>query len=352
MATWKEIVLLIAAAQGILLSLALFTRSKQQDKSNIFLGIIIFVISLEVLNDWGIQAGYHNSKNAIPFWLLESYLLLPASLWFFVKYHADSSFRFHKKHLLLYLPALIEILVETFKTIQYKITGHRFDLLKITAWHFFTEIIPPLWMGAVLLFYGIKLYRFPGNSSNLMYRVRIYGVFAVLSLLTICWLAEVLFQLPVFSFVEVLLIVFLFALGYIGYARPSFFDISRSVKKKLPIKQSFTNYDDERESARLLALMEQQALYTRPGLTLEELARELDLPVRYVSYLISSRHATNFHHFINTWRVKEVIRKINDPAQKHKTLIALAFESGFNSKSTFNEVFKNHTGQTPSQYLK
>jgi AraC-like DNA-binding protein len=45
------------------------------------------------------------------------------------------------------------------------------------------------------------------------------------------------------------------------------------------------------------------------------------------------------------------MRKMEDPAEQHKTLLALALESGFNSKSSFNQVFKSLTGQSPSEYL-
>lgn len=354
MANWKEILLLLAAAQGILLSVALFTRAGKQDKSNIFLGLILFIISLELLNDWAIQVRYHMRRNTVPFWLLESYLVLPASLWFFIKYNIDHSFRFQKKHFVVYLPAIIEILVETIVTIRYRFTGKSVNLLQFDTWVFFTEITPAIGMGGVLVFYGINLYRFPYAlaASHKLYRLKIYGLFAGLLVLTGCWVAEVLWQMPVFIVVEIWLMVFLFALGYAGYAKPALFDALKTAQKKDTAKQSFLHYNDDTESARLVALFEQTALYTRPGLTLEELARELDLPPRYVSHLIHACHASNFHHFINSWRVKEVIRKINDPAQKHKTLLALAFESGFNSKSSFNEVFKNHTGQSPSHYLK
>jgi AraC-like DNA-binding protein len=176
------------------------------------------------------------------------------------------------------------------------------------------------------------------------------GLFIIFLLLTVCWCAEVVLQLPIFSLLEIILVVFLFIAGYIGYARPAVFDKFKTATKRSG-GQVFNNYDDKEESDRMIQLLEQTAVYTRPGLTIEELSGELDLPVRYVSHLINSYFATNFHHFINQYRVKEVIRKINDPSEKHKTLLALAFESGFNSKSSFNAVFKSHTGQSPSQFL-
>jgi AraC-like DNA-binding protein len=356
MLNYWAIILLLAAGQGILLGIALLLPGRKRDHSNPFLGLMIIIISLELLNAWGMQVKYHQSKNVFPFWLLESYLILPVSLWLFVKATIEPGFRFRIKHLLFYIPAFIEIAVETTMYIRYKFTGQSIRLLDIKPWFYFTEVLPIIWMIASLIFYGIELSNFyrqllKATRSNNMTRLKVYGLFVLFSLLTVCWAGEVLIHLPIFTFIEAFLICFLFALGYIGYARPAFFDRIKLPAKKITDKQSFSNYDDKKESRRLVQLLEQKALYTRPGLTLEELSRELDLPVRYVSYLINSYFATNFHHFINSYRVKEVIHKIKDPAQKNKTLLALAFESGFNSKSSFNKVFRDHTGQSPSHFM-
>jgi AraC-like DNA-binding protein len=358
MHNWWVITLLLAAGQGILLGLALAIPGRKRDPSNPFLGLIMLIISLELLNAWGIQVKYHSSPDAFPFWLLESYLVLPASLWLFIKSNATPGFRFKKKYLLLYVPAFIEIVVETVTYIQYRATGRIVRLLDIKAWFFFTEILPIVGMIVALTLYARNLRVFSQlnnrrtDTGSRIFTMKMNGLFIAFVLLVVCWCGEVILHLPIFIVVEVILVAFLFVLGYIGYARPSFFDKAKNQGRRPMEAQLFIQYDDKKESTRLVEVFEQQALHTRPGLTVEELSRELDLPVRYVSYLINTYFATNFHSFVNNYRVKEVIRKINDPAEKHKTLLALAFESGFNSKSTFNQVFKTHTGQTPSQYLK
>jgi AraC-like DNA-binding protein len=351
------IILLLAAGQGILLGIMLVISGGKRDRSNPFLGLIILIISLELLNAWGMQVHYHNSKRVIPFWLLESYFILPASLWFFVKANNTSGFRFRRKYLLLYIPAFIEIVAETTNFIRYRMTGRSIRLLDIKAWFFSTEVLPILWMLIGLIYYAKNLPRFskPDKAgktvSSRIFTIKMYGLFIVFLLLTSCWSLEVVLHLPIFTIIEIILVLFLFALAYIGYARPTIFDKTKSIVKKSTGDQFFSKYDDEKESARMIRLLEQSALYTRPGLTIEEFSGELNLPVRYVSYLINSRFSTNFHHFINTYRVKEVIRKVNDPSEKHKKLIAIAFECGFNSKSSFNYVFKSHIGQSPSQFL-
>jgi AraC-like DNA-binding protein len=72
----------------------------------------------------------------------------------------------------------------------------------------------------------------------------------------------------------------------------------------------------------------------------------------HLSQVINQLEGKNFFDFVNAYRVEEVKRKMADDRSKKLTLLAIALESGFNSKTSFNMVFKKMTGQTPSQYYK
>jgi AraC-like DNA-binding protein len=90
--------------------------------------------------------------------------------------------------------------------------------------------------------------------------------------------------------------------------------------------------------------------YLDPDLTLPKLAESLGVPTHHLSQVINEMHGSNFFDFINKFRVEEVKRKIQDPNFQNYSLLGIAFESGFNSKSAFNRVFKNLTGTTPSKF--
>ena len=60
----------------------------------------------------------------------------------------------------------------------------------------------------------------------------------------------------------------------------------------------------------------------------------------------------NFYHFVNYYRVEKVKESIAENKNQNLTLLAIAYDSGFNSKTTFNTIFKKFTGQTPTQYIK
>lgn len=96
--------------------------------------------------------------------------------------------------------------------------------------------------------------------------------------------------------------------------------------------------------------MEIKKPYLDPDLTLPRLAENLQVPTHHLSQVINEMHGSNFFDFINQFRVEEVKRKIQDPAFKNYSLLGIAMESGFNSKSAFNRVFKNLTGITPSSF--
>lgn len=87
-----------------------------------------------------------------------------------------------------------------------------------------------------------------------------------------------------------------------------------------------------------------------PELTLQRLSSNCGIPKHHLTQLFNTRFNKNFYQFINEFRVQEVIEKI--PSQKNMALVEIAYECGFNSKSTFNSYFKKITGLTPSNFKK
>ncbi|NUQ25074.1 MAG: AraC family transcriptional regulator [Saprospiraceae bacterium] len=102
----------------------------------------------------------------------------------------------------------------------------------------------------------------------------------------------------------------------------------------------------------LVQLMQREKPYLEPELTLGELAKLLNIHPNHLSQVINARADKNFYDFINAWRIEEFLRKADDPANQQFTLLALAFDCGFNSKASFNRNFRNYTGHAPTTYLK
>lgn len=98
-------------------------------------------------------------------------------------------------------------------------------------------------------------------------------------------------------------------------------------------------------------VMAQKQLFQDPELTLLALAEATDAPTYHVSQVLSELAGANFYDFVNKYRVETAKRLLLDPSKKHYTVLAVAYESGFNSKTTFNKVFRKMTNQTPTEYL-
>jgi len=106
----------------------------------------------------------------------------------------------------------------------------------------------------------------------------------------------------------------------------------------------------ERYLKRLLEVMESERPYADGDLTLQKLAERLSIPAQHLSQTLNGRLNQSFTDFVNSYRVAEAKRKLTDPRLKHYSVLAIAEDVGFNSKSSFNAVFKKQTGMTPSEF--
>jgi AraC-like DNA-binding protein len=101
---------------------------------------------------------------------------------------------------------------------------------------------------------------------------------------------------------------------------------------------------------RLRAIMDNERPYIDPEVSLSALAARMEVAPYRLSQAINENSGKNFSEFINGYRVEEVKRLIAGAGREGFTLLDIAFEAGFNSKPTFNKVFKRMTGLTPSRY--
>lgn len=104
-------------------------------------------------------------------------------------------------------------------------------------------------------------------------------------------------------------------------------------------------------AATLMAYMEKSRIYLDPDLSLDELAGRLKMSRHYLTQLLNDRLNKNFYSFINEYRIGVAIARLDDPAVE-VNILSLAFDCGFNSRSSFNNYFKKITGCTPSAYRK
>ncbi len=110
--------------------------------------------------------------------------------------------------------------------------------------------------------------------------------------------------------------------------------------------------EEDQVVARLIEIMNEEKLYRNCDLKISDVATSLGIQKQNLSEIINSHLDTNFSQLVNTYRLEDFKSRVANPGEDHKTLVGLAYESGFNSKSSFQRIFKEATGMTPKAYKK
>ena len=126
-------------------------------------------------------------------------------------------------------------------------------------------------------------------------------------------------------------------------------DLTEEPKKK---KELLSQNETDDYTNRLLKHINENKPYLDPELSLRSLAAQIDIHPNQLSWLLNENMGKNFNEFINHYRVEAFKEMTKDPKKNHLTLIGMAYECGFNSKTVFNTYFKKETGLTPKQFLK
>jgi DNA-binding LacI/PurR family transcriptional regulator/AraC-like DNA-binding protein len=130
---------------------------------------------------------------------------------------------------------------------------------------------------------------------------------------------------------------------------------SDNADRDLLLKYEKLNLSEEKGAEffrELLTYMNSEKPFINENLTLPELALKLNISRNHLSFIINEYSGVNFYEFINTYRVEYAMRLLEEAGGKQKSVLEVAFMSGFRSKSTFNKIFKKYTGHTPKLYKK
>lgn len=294
------------------------------------------------------------------------------SLYLFTKSITDPDFRISHKEYIHFIPVILEFIY--FRTEIYRIGFDKRMILyqnDASVYHSNIDYYSILyliqqWIGIA----SILLYIFFSVRLLLRYNQWIKTRFSNLKNKSLGWL-----QIPVFFYsgfwvAWIILrtldtIIFQSAFKEI-YFMPSVIGISittcwigfKGYVKSQPEAKGFSitpmktvKWNSKpKEAEKILSLMEIQKPYLNPDLDLTRLSEHLNMNPKVTSQLINHDLGTNFYEFVNKYRVEEFKYRVQREDSDKFSLLGLAYECGFNSKSTFNHTFKKFTGQTPSEY--
>nr|NQU93636.1 helix-turn-helix transcriptional regulator [Bacteroidota bacterium] len=230
--------------------------------------------------------------------------------------------------------------------------------------------------------YKSKIRDYLSNVDKMMLKIQNIGI----SLSLLAWIIGIVgihleffnveIKVDLFIFVYLTLVLVIYIISFAALKSPEIFklDASQIKVKFLRSQQSSDNVNEETidkaaasiikettliiedaqihdVNVKLIGYIEEEKPYLNPELSLQELADNLEVKRHTLSSAINQIHNKNFYEFINYYRVEEVKSMLTNPKNKHLKLISLAYDSGFNSKATFNRIFKQMTKMTPSQYV-
>jgi len=162
------------------------------------------------------------------------------------------------------------------------------------------------------------------------------------------------------SFISLTLLTFLF--GVFGFHQPSIFEevVRYDIKvKPLELEADSKKYQrsglKKKDVADLVNKVRKYMVIEKPyldrELTIYDLSNQLKISRHMLSEVINEHMGMNFYNLVNEYRINEVKERMKSDEHRQLTILAIAYDSGFNSKSSFNTIFKEKTGQTPSEYL-
>ncbi len=171
------------------------------------------------------------------------------------------------------------------------------------------------------------------------------------------WLLVILFNDDILVFSGV--VAFVFLIGFFGVRQSSIFsqtlptpEEAESEQKEKYQKSGLSEEASGQLHESLIRLMTEERLYRKSDLSINELATKLGVHPNYLSQVVNQKEGKHFYDFVNTYRIEEFKQMISMQKNQQFTLLSLALDCGFSSKTSFNRYFKKVTGQTPSEFAK
>lgn len=156
----------------------------------------------------------------------------------------------------------------------------------------------------------------------------------------------------IFKIVGALQAIYIFCIIFFSLRQSIIINQNISVSANHREKTALPDDNASLLSQKLLDHMVSEKPYLNEELSLSLLSASLGLSTNQLSLIINQTLDTNFYKFVNFYRIEEVKHKLKDKAYDRYSILGIAYECGFNSKSTFNKIFKEETGMTPSEYKK
>nr|WP_321237426.1 helix-turn-helix domain-containing protein [uncultured Psychroserpens sp.] len=326
----------IGAAQSFYLSLHSFFEKKKNFK-DFLLSAFFFTITLRIVKsifwvyfdttpNWFLNLGFIAHSAFGPLLLLYVFYYLYDVKWSHLSF-------------LHFLPSIVLLAFVN------QLTASNFWYLggyKLLLYH---QLIYSLLSIVLIVFKFPKKHKFSLSKKEIIWlSILVFGTF----LLQVSYFSNYVLGLTPYLLGPIIYGVFIYFLSFFLIKNPQ-------VLQKFKRHKKYQNINISKEdlyivAAKIELLMVNEKLFLAADFNVKQLAIKLNQPVYLISHVVNKAFSKNFSEYINTYRIKEAQHMLLDKAYKNIKISSIAYESGFNSLSSFNIAFKKITGTTPSSF--
>lgn len=407
-----SILFLLGAAQAAFFSFTLLTshiRGKKTNRlANLYLAMFLAMFGLGLFNEFLDHSLYGLEYFQLMVLIFPTDFFLGPLIWLYTSNMTDRRSSWHWINSLHFLPALVQIAMIWPLAFQPSPIDANFLVAhsefiqgnQIQSWILseFVPLVPVLAVLQIGIYLALSLFLLKKHSqiikNEFSYREGVSltwlrSLLYSLALLYLLYVVQVLIsdllQMRVWVYADYALklgmVFFVYSMAYFGARQPRIFypiknrsaaksvesdnssepvipeQIIERVKEDQPTSAKYVNsaLSDE-QSQRILARLNQAMMNDKPylnsNLTLPELSKSISTSPNYLSQVINEKLEMNFFDYINSYRIEAAKNLLANPLPHTKTILDIAMESAFNSKSAFYSAFKKQTGITPNQYKK
>lgn len=363
---------------GILLTVFLFNK-KENQSANLLLSLAFGAYSIDILYAFLIINKFYLQYPALIGWNGVLPFIYSPAIYLYTRVVSSNKKNLEFNYLLHFIPAMV-ILIASIIGYFTITTEYKLDLLNPDIHKSIFIVI----MRSIIPCYGISYIIFSLLDVK-KYHQRLKENFSNIEVLKLNWLIYLIFAMALvwaLEFVQILLIdvagkpdnifykyiyllisLIMFLIVYKSLKQPQIFsevNFNESEKNEISLVDSNGSYiksgltDDRMDAiaAKLISLIENEKPYFKSNLSLPDLAELLGVSSHNLSEVINTKLNKSFYDFVNYYRVEEVKKMLNDIRFENYSLLGIGFEAGFNSKTSFNTIFKKYTGITPSEFRK
>lgn len=289
-------------------------------------------------------------------------------LYLYTRMQTKSEKTFHKKDLTHFFPFLFFCFIVFISML--KIENNSFQIVASSHFKWIEGIF------AIVACVSVSFYNYHSYKMIQEHSIHIQDQFSYLSIEnTLSWVVRfsILFLIFLFNQLIVLLysmifgkiilspvanvyllLAFLYTLSFFFMRQDDVFIQSKNfediIKKEKYSKSGLSEDRIEQLAKNLLEYMEKEKPYLNSDLVISDLANGIGVSTNHLSQIINTHFNKNFFMFVNDYRVTAVMERMKDSKYDEYPVIRIAYDCGFNSKSSFNSIFRKATGMTPAQF--